>query len=478
MIKRFIKFAWNVLNNEKGIAWLGPLFSMLGAGASAYAASQRPDYTQTTQQTQYAQPQFTPQQQGLQNLLYYGAMTNLMQPGSPYQDLLNQYIYGGGFGAGAGIGGQAATGGMPAATDIISEYERQVAGAEEAIEQTETLGGDITKELLFSVRKGDLNPAEAQQRLQDLTGKSQKEASRLANIAYYQYQRETNPKFEEFINLPYLDQEAVKYIKAEQYKEYSKDESEFLDLPYLDQEVISYMESPEFTQTSEIFAPVEERIAPEGEAPVAPEGEVPEGGVLAEIMDPTWIAKQFGLAKEKGMEEIGGWYEQAARELEQRGIGQYGGLMGSQYERDVGGILGRRGEMESTLGRELSTAQIGMERQNWFDVLNALTGLQTLQSNLQTQRVTPWIQTAQQQTALPYQALGSTVTQTSPYQGPGLIQAGIGGAYAGAGLANYLGNWGQGYNQPATPYGGMTNIPATYGGSPSGYEGSMYGYGY
>jgi hypothetical protein len=77
-------------------------------------------------------------------------------------------------------------------------------------------------------------------------------------------------------------------------------------------------------------------------------------------------------------------------------------------------------------------------------MLTALTNLQSLQANIQAQRTAPWISAAQNIATAPY----GTSTQITTTPGVGAFPSALGGAYAGAGLGNYLGNWWQNRNQP------------------------------
>ncbi len=407
-------------------------------------------------------------------------MSNLYPQGQNYQNLLNQYIYGAP-GAQAGAPAQG-----PQVEQIISGYQQQREGAARTEEYLAKTEKEIVRETLKPVmekvaahRKMSLKEymgtdkeemlglvKEASQQLQDLAGMSKIHADSLAyrtsGAGLMEWVMERVKAGEKLP--PGKDVFDFGAIKAEDLG-YDSSAARW-DSPKKTQEFNEFMEYQPKYDIQEMYNQLQE--APEAEKPtmmpeasMAPAVQAGEdasmsGGLLAQIADPAYISEQFGLAKKAGMEEIGDWYTRAARELEQRGISQYGGLMGSQYERDVGGVLGKRGEMESTLGRELRTAQIGMERQNLYDVLNAMTNLQTLQSNLQTARTSPWIGAAQSLASAPY---GQTTT--TPYQGVGMIPAAISGAYAGLGLygmGQNLGLWGQGQdNQPATSYGAGTS---------------------
>ena len=451
---KFMPFIFEIFENmmPKQVDPLSAILALGGGLLGGWGGSQSGG--PTTQTVQYLPPQYTPQQQAINNLMYYGAMSNLygkLGGNQGIQDLLNQYIYG------IPAGGQTAQRGT-SAQDIISGYQQQRKEATETEAGLKSLEGDLKTQTLKSFfdyldernqmsseeranTYEDLNKKrkETIQQLQDLIGTSEADANLLtasAEMKMLNKFKKDNPEeakaeaeMEGFASSPMLHYDWMNIPGVAEATE-KKGALSYVNKMANSDEMNKIYEY----STGEI--PTEEITTTPGETTTTPEG-----GLLGDIMNKDWIAQQFGLVKEGSMKDISDWYDRAARELEQRGIGQYGGYMGSPYERDVGGILGKRGEMESTLGRELETAKIGMERQNWYDMLNALTGLQTLQSNLQTAQTTPWLGAAQQMTNVPW---GQTTTQTSP--GVGIFPGFIGGTEAGLGLygiGKNLGFWGQ-----------------------------------
>lgn len=228
------------------------------------------------------------------------------------------------------------------------------------------------------------------------------------------------------------------------------------------------------------YAPTTQALVPEQPIaqPVTPTQPVeqpytPLGAIMQQT--PEQLAEQYDILRQQGRRGIEDWYQQAQREFERRGIGQYGGYMGTPVERDIGGILGQRGRMETELGAQLGLSELQARQQLPYGQLQTLEDVRRWEAQNLLQQQAPWIGVGQQMYALPW---GQTTTATQQTPGPGIIPGAISGAYTGAGLygmGQNLGWWGQ----QRTPYGGgMVNIPATYGGSPSGYEGSMPGYAY
>ena len=470
---KFMPFIFEIFENmmPKQVDPLSAILALGGGLLGGWGGSQSGG--PTTQTVQYLPPQYTPQQQAINNLMYYGILSNLGSAGGQgagYQDLLNQYIYGV---PAERLSGPRTMGEMPSAQNIIQQYETSKEAAAEAEKPYLEQQADIKNILLKPVYETALKLANNNQDI-------------LSNPEFQEHAKRAEEELGALTGLTGEDPTiAVRAIATQAVKDSSGEEN-VLGSEYKGKQIRSLASPGESsnrfsifknwkdeikdTLNSQSFKDTYSMITGTEKPGVTPSPEMvgttteignqapatPTGGILENIMDKDWIAKQFALAEEGGKKDIADWYNQAARELEQRGIGQYGGYMGSPYERDVGGILGKRGEMESTLGRELETAKIGMERQNWYDMLNALTGLQTLQSNLQTAQTTPWLGASQQMTNVPW---GQTTTQTSP--GVGIFPGFIGGTEAGLGLyemGQNLGFWGQ-QKQPATSYGAGTTSP-------------------
>lgn len=426
----------------------------------------------TTQTVQYLPPQYSPQQQAINNIMYYGIMQNLMQQQPQYQNLLNQYIYGTPGGGIGGMEGMAPTGGLPTAQQAIEQYRTQKEMVTEAERPMKELTRDLRIELLAPVYKAAQNAAmnlqdptksneynkamaTAKEELNVLAGMNADEVENWISATTKKGVQDIEPQ------IPKSFRKTMYYITQT-----GKEIPEKITGKY--PEIQNVLQSADFSQVAKGITQPQPAIQPE--VPIAPTGEMqtaegavspvtgeattPAGGILGQLMQsPQYLTEQFTLAKEQGMKDISDWYQQAQRELEQRGIAQ-GGYLGSQYERDVGGILGRRGEMETQLGSSLRQAEIAATRQNWYDMLNALSNLQTLQGNLQAQQTAPWLGAAQQMTNV---QPGYTTTQSSP--GVGIFPGMIAGGYAGAGLAKGLSNFGGIQNQPATSYGAGLMTP-------------------
>lgn len=191
---------------------------------------------------------------------------------------------------------------------------------------------------------------------------------------------------------------------------------------------------------------------PPSEQPPWWEQEAYKESPLAKLMTlPKYRQEQFDLARQEGKQTIEDWYNRAMRDVSRRGITESGGYLGSRFEKDVASVLGEGGRRESDLMRQLRQGQIAAETQDVYSLINATENIRRWQESFQLQKKMPWIPVAQ--SMLP----PFSQQQTTTMPGAGLIPmasdiAGIGlGTYA---LGSGLGWWGgsTASNLPATGY--------------------------
>lgn len=186
-----------------------------------------------------------------------------------------------------------------------------------------------------------------------------------------------------------------------------------------------------------------------------------------QAQSPEQLAQMYNLMQQQGQRGIEDWWNQAQRELEQRGISQRGGYEGSGTIQDLGSLLAQKGRMQQDLGTQLGLSQMQAGLQLPYQQLSALEPVRQFEANYQLQQQAPWISFGSQQLALPW---GQAQSTTTPGSSVGVIPGAISGLYSGMGLygmGQNLGWWGI-QNQPATAYGAGGTGPMSW--NPNAYD--------
>jgi hypothetical protein len=469
MIRKIIKFAWNVLNNEEG--QIGELITAGGSILGGLLGGQKGPPAETTQRIEHVRPVLTPEEQAMQNFFMDQVYGRLGQT-SPLQNLIEQY-YGGGY--------QPMTMGAMPGRQPMMPTQISPEGTRQQYEQTvkagrweqEVLPALQNIKKLWGDRPLSAYPANIKGREPIHKAAQMVEAQKTLQNAAKQLGMTTD----EVKNL-YEEWKASPETVAQRYSPLSQalptQPSPGATTPtrsatggafgYWREGVPSQYQAG--AQTGQPF----EQPQPSPDQPYTPLGAIMQ-------QSPEQLGAQYGILRQQGMRGIEDWYQQAQREFERRGMGAYGGYMGTPMQQDLGNILAERGRMQTELGSQLGLSELQARQQLPYGQLQALEDVRRFEAQQQLAQQAPWIGVGQQMYALPW---GQTTTAVQQQPGPGIIPGAISGAYTGAGLAQMgqnLGWWGGGGGGSLmTP--GITNISATYGGSPSGYEGSMPGYGW
>ena len=176
------------------------------------------------------------------------------------------------------------------------------------------------------------------------------------------------------------------------------------------------------------------------------------GGLAGQIMaqTPEQISAQYDILRKQGMQGIADWQAQAMREMEQRGISQGGGYLGSLQNKDTQAILANALKQQTELGQNLGLSELQTQMAQPYQQLSALTPLQQYEQNYGLSQQQTYLDPAIQFLMAPW---GQATSRSTQLPGMGVLP----GAYLGAAtagniynMANQLGWW----NSPATAYGG------------------------